>query len=161
MADFENIAGLKELQQALKDLPDRIAKNVLRGSVNAGASVLKKEAQARAPMYTGEVSQGHPPPGTLKRAVYQKSIQELSGLTKQTFFVGVRKGKKYQKQGKKGNLSQDAFYAKFVEFGTSKMSARPFMRPAFEAKKNEAVEAIKAYLQKRIPEEVAKLKVYK
>ncbi|MFC5524018.1 HK97-gp10 family putative phage morphogenesis protein [Polaromonas jejuensis] len=161
MAELQNIAGLKELQAALKELPDRIAKNVLRGSVNAGASVITNEVQTRAPVYTGEVSQGHPPPGTLKRAVYQKQIRELSGQLKQTFYVGVRKGKQYQKQGKKGNLSQDAWYAKFVEFGTSKMAARPFMRPAFEAKKSEAVEAIKAYLEKRIPEEVAKLKVYK
>jgi HK97 gp10 family phage protein len=44
-----------------------------------------------------------------------------------------------------------------VEFGTSKMSPKPFMRPAFEAKKNEAVDAIRDYLAKRIPEEVAKL----
>lgn len=161
MAEIQTITGLKELQMALKDLPNNIAKNVLRGSVNAGASVIKKEAAARAPVYTGSVSQGHPPPGTLKRSVYQKAIKELSNLTKQTFFVGVRKGKKYQKQGKKGNLSQDAFYARFVEFGTSKMPARPFMRPAFEAKKSAAVEAIKAYLTDRIPKEVAKLKVFK
>lgn len=161
MAELQNIAGLKELQAALKELPDRIAKNVLRGSVNAGATVIKKEAQQRAPLYTGTVQAGHPPPGTLKRAVYQKGIKELSNAVKQTFFVGVRKGKKYQKQGKNGNLSQDAYYANFIEFGTVKMPAHPFMRPAFEAKKLEAVEAIKAYLTKRIPEEVAKLKVHK
>lgn len=161
MAELQHVAGLKELQQALKALPDRIAKNVLRGSVGAGAAVIRKEVQQRAPVYTGEVSAGHPPPGTLKRAVYQKQIRELSTLTKQTFFVGVRKGKKYQKQGKRGNLSQDAFYASWVEFGTSKMAARPFMRPAFEAKKSAAVDAIRDYLAKRIPEEAAKLAVRK
>lgn len=161
MAELQNIAGLKELQEALKELPDRIARNVLRGSVNAGATVIKKEAATRAPVSTGPVSQGHPPPGTLKRAVYQKQIKELSNNVKQTFFVGVRQGKKYQKQGKKGNLSQDAFYWRFVEFGTAKMAAKPFLRPAFEAKKEEAVSAIKAYLENRIPEEVAKLKVHK
>lgn len=161
MAELQNIAGLRELQQALKELPQNIAKNVLRGAVNAGASVIKKEAASRAPVYTGSVTAGHPPPGTLRRAVYQKSIRELSNNVKQTAFVGVRKGKQFQKQGKKGNLSQDAFYARFVEFGTSKMPAQPFIRPAFEAKKNDAVEAIKAYLAKRIPDEIAKLKVYK
>ena len=157
MADSQNIAGLKELQSALKELPDRIAKNVLRGSVGAGAAVIKKETVSRAPEYTGPVSKGHPPPGTLKRAVYQKQIRELSSLFKQTFYVGVRRGKEFQKQGKKGNLSQDAYYASMVEFGTSKMAARPFMRPAFEAKKEAAVTAIRDYLAKRIPEEAAKL----
>lgn len=157
MADLQHITGLKELQDALKQLPDRIAKNVLRGAVSAGATVIRKEAQAKAPVYTGSVSKGHPPPGTLKRSIVQKQIKELSSLFKQIFYVTVRKGKKYQKQGKDGAKSQDAFYAKWVEFGTSKMAALPFLRPAFEAKKEAAVMAIKDYLAKRIPEEAKKL----
>lgn len=161
MADLQTITGLKELQAALKELPDRIAKNVLRGAVNAGATLIKKEAANRAPVYTGPVSAGHPPPGTLKRSVYQKQIRDLSNKVKQTFYVGVRKGKEFRKQGKSGNLSQDAYYARFVEFGTAKMPAKPFLRPAFEAKKEEATNAIKAYLEKRIPEEVAKLAIKK
>lgn len=158
MAELQHVAGLKELQAALKELPQRIARNVLRGAVGAGAAVIRNEAKARAPVSIGDGGVGHPPPGTLRRAIYQKQIRELSSAVKQTFYVGVRKGKQYRKQGKKGNLSQDAYYAKFVEFGTAKMAARPFMRPAFEAKKGEAVQAIKDYLAKRIPEEVDKLR---
>lgn len=157
MAELLNVSGLSELRAALRELPQRVARNVLRGAVNAGATVIRKEVQARAPVYTGSVAEGHPPPGTLKRAIYQKQIRELSSLTNQVFFVGVRHGKKYQKQGKKGDKSQDAYYWRFVEFGTSKMSARPFMRPAFEVKKVEAVEAIKHYLTERIAREVAAL----
>lgn len=155
MAEQLNIAGLSELRAALRELPDRIARNVLRGAVNAGATVIRAEARVRAPVYTGEVADGHPPPGTLKRAIYQKQINELSSLTNQVFFVGVRHGKKYRKQGKKGDKSQDAYYWRWVEFGTSTMSARPFLRPAFEAKKLEAVEAMKKYMIERIPKEVA------
>jgi HK97 gp10 family phage protein len=173
MADLVYVAGLKELQEALRQLPKNIARNVLRGGVAAGAAVIRKEAQARAPFYypagsytdlatgkthVGKLQDGHPPPGTLKRSIVQKQINELSNETKQVFYVTVRKGKKYQKQGKKGNLSQDAYYATWVEFGTAKMAARPFMRPAFEAKKAEAIQAIKAYIEKRIPEEVAKVR---
>ena len=157
MVDLKNVQGLRELQAALKELPAGIARNVLRGSVNAGATVIRKEAASRAPVSTGPKGADQSPPGTLKRSVYQKQIRELSNLVKQTFYVGVRQGKQYRNQGKKGNLSQDAFYARFVEFGTVKMAARPFLRPAFEAKKGEAVDAIKVYLERRIPEEVAKL----
>lgn len=158
MAELQHVAGLKELQAALKELPQRIGKNVLRGAVAAGAAVIRKEAQVHAPVYTGSVTKGHPPPGTLKRSIVQKQIQEQSSLFRQVFYVSVRQGKKYRTQGKKGDLSQDAYYAARVEWGTVKMSARPFMRPAWEAKKEAAMQALKDYLAKRIPEEAAKLK---
>lgn len=153
MAESESIKGLKELRAALLELPKGIARNVLRGAVSAGAAVVRVEAKARAPVYTGSVAAGHPPPGTLKKAIYQKQIREKSNEKQQTFFVGVRQGK-HAKQSKKGLL--DAYYGRFIEFGTSKMAAKPFMRPAFEGKKDAAVQAIKAYLEKRIPEEVEK-----
>lgn len=151
------ILGLKELNEALKLLPDRIAKNVLRGAVSSGAAVIRKEAKAKAPVYTGPLSAGHPPPGTLKKAVYQKQIREYSTLVKQTFFVGVRNGPKVNRKTKEKDFSADAFYWRWVEFGTSRMSARPFLRPAFEATKLQAVDAIKDYLTERIPREVDKL----
>jgi len=157
MADLVHVSGLKELNDALKQLPERIARNALRGGVYAGAKVVQGEAKLKAPRYTGPVSQGHPPPGTLQRSIIMKQIPEQSSLYKQTFYVTVRQGKQYRNQGKKGNLSQDAFYWRFVEFGTAKMSARPFLRPAFEAKKQEAVEAIKNYLGPRIEQEADKL----
>lgn len=153
MAEFENVTGLKELQAALKALPANIARNVLRGAVNAGATVIREEAKARAPRYSGPPIKGQPPPGTLKRALYQKQIREKSSAVLQTFFVGVRQGRSAKKT-KKGSI--DAWYARFLEFGTSKMAARPFMRPAFEAKKMAAVQAIKDYLLRRIPDEVDK-----
>jgi HK97 gp10 family phage protein len=99
-----------------------------------------------------------PPPGTLKRAVIMKQIPELSNKNKQTFFVTVRQGKKYRKQGKKGNLSQDAWYWRFVEFGTVKMSAQPFLRPAFDMRKNDALQAIKTRLAQRIEQAAQELK---
>lgn len=155
MAENVRIDGLKELQDALKKLPEKIARNGLRTAVYAGAKTIRDEAKVRAPVYTGPVSEGHPPPGTLARSIIMKQIPEESGMYRQTFYVTVRQGKKYRKQGKKGNLSQDAFYWRFVELGTAKMSAHPFIRPAFESKKMEAVEAIKTRLAERIEEEAA------
>ena len=183
MAELQNIDGLKELQASLQRLPENIAKNVLRGAVNAGAAVIRDEAKLKSPVMH-EAIPSHQPPGTLKRAIIVKQIPEKSGPTQQTFFVTVRKGKKLQGQGKKGNKSQDAYYASWVEFGhwmntTGKalsggrnrdakrtaaiaaghnkfVPAYPFMRPAYEAKKFDAVSAIKAYLEKRIPVEVEK-----
>lgn len=38
-------------------------------------------------------------------------------------------------------------YAPYVEFGTSRMAARPYMRPAFESEKEAAMDAIKQELR--------------
>ena len=154
MAEIENISGLRELEAALQALPQNIARNVLRGAVAAGAAVVRKEARDLAPKSEGPQPEGHVS-GTLRRAIYQKQIRERSSLLEQTFFVGVRKGRS-ARSTKKSVI--DAWYAHFVEFGTSKMAARPFMRPAFEAKKRAAVDAIQAYLLSRIPDEVKKLR---
>ena len=40
--------------------------------------------------------------------------------------------------------------ARFLEFGTSKMGARPFLRPAVERVAQTAVDAVKARLVKAI-----------
>ena len=177
------IKGLKELDNALKQLPEKVAKNGLRGAVRAGSKVIVDEAKQNAPKYSGKVGKNHPPPGTLKRSIIMKHIREASGAERQTFYVTVRSGKKYRRQGKKGNLSQDAFYWKFVEFGyyaggsKKNMTYRgarkarregtlkgaryippqPFMRPAFENKKMQAVQAIKDQLAKRVEMEATKL----
>lgn len=151
------IEGLAELGKALRELPERVARNGLRVSVYAGAKVVRDEARARAPKAAQSLGPNQPLPGTLKRSVIMKHIPELSSLTRQTFFVTVRHGKKYRKQGKKGNLSQDAWYWRFVEFGTRKMRARPFLRPALEAKRREAGQAMKDRLSERIEMEASKL----
>jgi len=160
MAKFESVQvqGLDQLAKALRELPQRVARNGLRAAVYAGAKVIRDEAKLQAPVATGDLGANQPPPGTLKRSVIMKQIPELSGAHKQTFFVTVRHGKQYRKQGKKGNLSQDAWYWRFVEFGTVKMSARPFLRPAFDLKKHEAVTAIKTRLAQRIEQAAQELK---
>lgn len=152
-----HIDGLAELANALRELPVRVQRNGLRVSVYAGAKVIREEARLRAPVAAQSLGPDQPPPGTLRRSIIMKQIPELSSLTRQTFFVTVRHGKKYRKQGKKGNLSQDAWYWRFLEFGTRKMRARPFMRPALEARRREAADAIKERLTLQIETEAKDL----
>lgn len=157
MAEFKSIsiAGFEDFKRQLAQLPGRVGRNTLRGAVNAASTVIRQEAVLRAPQYTGSVAEGHPPPGTLKKAIYQKQIAELSSALQQVFYVGWRRGKSQQQVRRGSKIANlDAFYGFFVEFGTSKMSARPFMRPAFEAKRDAAIEAMRAYLAERIPKEL-------
>lgn len=144
------LTGFAELAAALRELPERVARNGLRAAVNAGASVIKKQVIDSAPKLTG----------ALKANTFQKQIREKSGPMTQTFYVGVRNGlakyannKANKQAGRAGKIYKNAgstFYWRFNEFGTSKQPARPFIRPAFEAQKENAVTAIGAKLDERI-----------
>lgn len=128
------IDGLKELEQKLLQMSPKLAKNGLRAAVAAGSRVIANEAKKNVPVDTG----------VLRRAIFMKQIREESGNSKQTFYVGVRKGKGERKK------NRDGWYFHMVEFGTKKMAARPFLRPAFESRRVEAAEVIKRRLAERI-----------
>jgi HK97 gp10 family phage protein len=138
------ITGLSDLEKRLRELPDRLAKNVLRGAVRAGAVVIQKEAKLLAPKDTGEMA----------RDIMVKAAKSSKGFI--AYHVYVRTGKKSRLAGRKRNVNRDSFYWRFVEFGTSKMAAKPFMRPAFDTKKESATEAIRDYMAQRIDKELSK-----
>lgn len=111
------VDGAAEVRRALLALPDRLATNSLGAAVNAGAAIIRTQARANAPEWTGEVQRGHPPPGTLRRSIVTVYARERSTYYRKTYLVVVRRGKRYRGQGKGGNLSQDAYYWRWVEFG--------------------------------------------
>lgn len=151
-----HIDGLAAIQQKLLELPDRVNRKIVRHAVSEGAAIIRDDARSRAPVYAGIVAKGHPAPGTLAKSIWMKYIPERSTPQNCTFYVGVRHGKKYEHYGKK-NRNVDAYYFAFVEFGTSKMAARPFLRPAWDSGKDTALYAIKYALQAGIDAEVASL----
>lgn len=138
MSAIKYIAGLDQLAKALRELPPAIERKRLAKPVSDGAALIRDEARRLAPV-AEEVGAGHPPPGTLKKAILVAHVRGPA-LTA-TYVVWVRHGKKFQHVGKSG-ANKDAFYWTFVEFGTSKMAAEPFMRPAFETRKNQALDVI-------------------
>lgn len=152
------IDGLKELQKALEQLPKEIQGRPLRSAVSAAAKVVVDDVKSRVPV--GET-------GNLKTAVYRYRSRRNSATGRETFFVGIRQGKAQYKDtaynrrkgrvGKSYKTAGEAYYWRFLEFGTAKMQARPFLRPAFEAQKSRAVEVMKERLGKAIQTQAKKL----
>lgn len=138
------VTGLRELGEKLRALDMDLRTGLLRASTGVAASSIRKEVESRAPVRAG----------TLKRAVYIARVTRQSNDYQQVFAVGVRKGKRYQKfelkfgKNKGQTVDMDAYYGRFLEFGTRNMQARPFMRPAFEAKKLDAISSFKTRMQK-------------
>jgi HK97 gp10 family phage protein len=56
----------------------------------------------------------------------------------------------------KASNRRNAFYWRFVELGTSNMPAHPFVRPAFDARQEEATRAVIARMNKAIDEVLSK-----
>jgi HK97 gp10 family phage protein len=107
-------------------------------------------------------------PGTLRGAVHiwRKRLTQYAV----TYYVGVRGLSKKASRQFKSNTDRkgkalkgsdnprDPYYWMWVELGTSKMAARPFLRPAFEAKKVEAVHVALREGQKFVRKTAAKFK---
>ena len=153
MANPVRIEGLRELNAALARLPRELDRKVLNAALMAGARPMVETIKARAPVDTG----------TLARNIRARPVRPYPGTTA-TVEIGVRRLNKRQvnllreKARKAGQSPRvNAWYWRFLEFGTSKMPARPFMRPGFEAQKLGVIESIKLALARRIEREATKL----
>jgi HK97 gp10 family phage protein len=152
-AKFE-IKGLKELNKELKALPDDFRNKALAGAVGAASRVIRDTAITLVPTDTGNVkgairAQKKKSP-SIWLSKYQVNVNPKGKVT----ILRTRRSKKDRKRGvaiKRNNASSSStYYAKFIEEGTAKMPARPFMRTAFALKKVEAVETFKRILDKKI-----------
>lgn len=150
------VRGLKEIEALLEKLPDRISANVLNAALRRGASVIAKEARKNL--------RASP---SIDSALLEKSISSRARRQKRKGkYVGravvsigaqrvttqvVRKGHK------KPVTATPSKYAHLVEFGTRKMKAEPFLRPALDTKGAEAIAVIGEAMSKRISAEAAKM----
>ena len=136
MADFIQIRGLKEMGQRMLALPKNLQGPPIVNTLRTMGKIVQRDAKSRVPVDTG----------TLRENIIVSRIPpRRRGPTEEGVEVTVRyKATKYKdtapnrKAGRVGGSYQDygpLFYARFLEFGTSKMAARPFLRPAFEAAK--------------------------
>jgi HK97 gp10 family phage protein len=137
------LEGLSDLLAKLKALPAEIGSKgggPLRMALFTATKLVRDDAQSRAPVDTGR----------LQRNViaFRDRDPRSSGLTEQ-YGITYRRGKKGRDRKAyhtSARGEKDAFYGRFVEFGTSKSPAQPFLRPAFEAKKREAAELFRTKL---------------
>lgn len=130
------VTGVDEAIESLHNFSERVQKNIMKGAIRAGCKPIVQAAKSNAPVDTKNL---------------KKSIGIVSRKTKSKTFV------RFSVTPRRGGKN-DGFYAHMIEFGTSKMSPQPFMRPALEEAENCIGEA-KKYMEKRIDKEAQKAKV--
>jgi HK97 gp10 family phage protein len=130
---------------------DRLMKNAQervqarkKKAVAAGATVIRDAAEQRAPVG---------PTHNLKNNIIQTEPKTGAGDTEYSY-IGPRDvgGMTYgQRLALGGSFGKDApYYGRMVEFGTSKMPAQPFLEPAFQASKDDALKAMAGVMREAI-----------
>lgn len=144
MSNFK-IKGGKELMTVLSSLPAKIERNIMRSALNQGAKVIQAEAKANVPVESGE----------LRDSIKRSTRAERGRI--------------------KSNVTTKLFYARFVEFGTAAHQikgkdggylffkdrlvrsvnhpgarAKPFLRPALDAKAADAIRAVGEQIGRRL-----------
>jgi HK97 gp10 family phage protein len=142
------ITGIDDLKRALAEITPQLRKKVLLGALRKAARVVSGAAKAAAPV----LSVAHPyrTRGLVKRKISVRTSKIARRAGDVGVFVNVRPapGAKYKttrssfvgiktvrrtlvKASQRGAQSAtDPYYWRFLEFGTKKMRARPFLRPA-------------------------------
>jgi HK97 gp10 family phage protein len=106
------LKGFKECREALQDMPEMIQRLTVRGPLIEAARTIHKEVESRAPV---SARPSNPTPGSLK--------------------AGGR-----ARRHRRGRGSLDTVAVQFTdpaavpnEYGTTKMAAQPYFRPAVDA----------------------------
>lgn len=161
MAEIQKIEGLRELGERLKALPKEI-------SGKSGGPLLKALRKVAKVVQTRAKNRVRVKSGTLRdniivtrdRYAKQKGATEGVQVTVRYKAKGYKDNARNRRTGKVGSTYKNygpLFYAKFLEFGTSKMAAYPFLRPAFEQSKGEMGTIFRTELGAAIDTAVKKL----
>jgi len=127
------VDGLQELGKAMQALGTETATKVARAMTNAAAQLVKKAAVLEAPQYhePHEVDGVKVQPGNLKKNIVVKRVSKTSLSSEHLVTVRGKKKDGYA-----------ARYGRLVEFGTVKMAAHPFLRPALANNISAAITAM-------------------
>lgn len=155
MTDKVQIHGLDDVRRILKKLPREIGDKELNKALRAGGRPILAMAKANVPIgessfvrKIGDKTWAHLR-GTLLQGIVMRGEKKRFKIDRAKVRIGVAVDKK----GK-----DTPWYWKFIEFGTSKMSAKPFLTPAFESMKYAANNIIQASLKKGVLKQAARLK---
>ncbi len=135
------ITGQRKLDRKLRRLDRKVQRKFQRRALRAAAKIVHADAKARAPKRSG---------------IMARQLKVRTGRTRRgQASVLVRTGTR-KEMGNIPNTPKGGYYPAHVELGTKKRPAKPFLRPALAAKRDEAIMAYRQSLWNDIRSEAAK-----
>lgn len=134
-----NVDGMAELLKKLEAMGDvRQTQRVLRSAAGVGMRRVAREARARVPK------------GTVEHKTYKGRLV-APGFASRNVRVVTRINRNSGNAEALLGVRREAFYAvQFIELGTARIPATPWLVPSLEAKQDEAVEYMRRQMAKRI-----------
>lgn len=117
------VAGGTELVAALKRLREAVSRSVLREAMLTAGEPIRSRAASLAPREPGAPD--------IADHIGISSVRTIQGQRLGPLAAGIAIGP-----------TSDFFYGRFLEMGTAKMRARPYLRPAWDAYGGERALAI-------------------
>lgn len=169
MAVRVKIEGLDEIKETLRQVTNSQNAVIQERILKRRAKPLIARMKALAPKRTG----------TLRRSIKSEvekeveSGQQAFAIARNTGATTTEARAAAKTAGRSGNVSvtlvvgptsgkdakEDAWYAHFVEFGTANMSAKPFMRPAWDSQKRGIFDGIAKDVWSEVQKVLSKKKV--
>jgi len=125
------LQGVEELKRVLAQVPDKLRRKGLLKALRLSARLVRDDARLVVPVR--QKPKINRRPGTVKRAISIRTSKFARRAGDVGVFVSVRplRGARQKRFGAAGaGNPNDPYYWRFLEFGTRKLTARPFLRPA-------------------------------
>jgi len=130
------VLGSRSLQKRFDRFEKNVQKKIVRQALRAAARPMLVAAKAKVPVDTGR----------LKKSLRLRALKQRRGI----FGVQVRTGTRAELGMWIGDKT--GYYPASVEWGHGSVPARPYLRPAFDETRDEALRILKAYLRRAIKE---------
>lgn len=129
------ISGIEAIQRKFEALTPKVRKKLLRSSMTKGARIVAAEAKARVPVDTGAL---------------RKSIKVAGLAGGRGAGLVARGGGKAAPVGKRVIATER--YAHIIEQGRKGAEAKPFLRPALDAKEGQVRDLIRDDMAQAVQE---------
>jgi HK97 gp10 family phage protein len=152
--DGVRVLGLTGVLDALRQLPQEVVSKgggIIRPALRKGGLVLLKQAQENVQRIVDEVNKDGRmvSTGLAKKSLRVKRVKPLNGQNGEAFIVAVKTatydGRQFNRKNKSGKKSGKSVALRtndvlfMLEAGTETRRPMPWMRPAFDSKKDQAL----------------------